>query len=81
MLALYQETFSDWKLIGDLTEEQVSLKANVDGKGKIICRKADRTVLQEGEWETFLEGVNEFTDDNFDALDSHREALLPREKL
>ena len=49
MLALYQETFSDWKLIGDLTEEQVSLKANVDGKGKIICRKADGKVLQEGE--------------------------------
>ena len=32
-------------------------------------------------WETFVEGVNEFTDDYFDALDSREETSSPREML
>ena len=32
-------------------------------------------------WETFLEGVNEFTDDYFDALDSREETSSPRKML
>jgi antitoxin VapB len=46
-------------------------------------RKIGNAVMlfpKDKEWETFLEGINGFTDDYFEAVESHRNCEIPSER-
>jgi antitoxin VapB len=50
---------------------------------EVYVRKIGNAVMlfpKDKEWETFLEGINGFTDDYFEAVESHRNCEIPSER-
>ncbi len=51
---------------------------------EVFAQKIGNAILlvpKDKAWETFMEGIGEFTDDYFDALDHREETSSPREML